>query len=500
VTEWNIEEMKQFVINGPNKHPGANYIIRNDRHRIDLRYIKDLTLIADTIKPGFIVERHLIDGDLVLFNRQPSLHRMSIMAHKVKVMEGKTFRLSPLVCIPYNADFDGDEMNLHVPQGEEARAEADYLLKVQRHIISPKNGVAILGGVQDFISAACILTMPETLLDRKTTFQLLEWGNVFQNYPEFSLDHFRPVVTDLEPLYSGKNIFNIFLPYDLNVKQESMFYLASSRFRVNDGRESSIDKNRTVMVQNGHLISGILDKNTYGCNKASFLSKIAKQSGMDKAKQYIEDSSQMLLCFLQNFPITLGLDDLDFIRIQNKIKDLVKNAEKQCEIYIKAYINHNIKILPKRIGKTYQESLDLKIKEILDILKENVLSIIDKCIGNKNHLKIMTKSGAAGSFLNLNLMGGIIGQQMLRGQRINFGYYNRILPHFKINDITLQPRGFIRNSYYNGLNPIEFFMDAIIGRDKLVNKAVRVGITGYMQRRLVKAQLKILSNLSMEMI
>ena len=92
------------------------------------------------LAPGFTVERHLADGDLVLFNRQPSLHRMSIMAHEVKIMKGRTFRLNLTVCPPYNADFDGDEMNLHVPQSEEARTEAELLLKVQEHILSPRVG------------------------------------------------------------------------------------------------------------------------------------------------------------------------------------------------------------------------------------------------------------------------------------------------------------------------------------------------------------------------
>ena len=112
VNDWNIEEMKQLVLNGPNKHPGANYIIRSDRRRIDLRYVKDREMIADMLAPGFTVERHLNDGDLVLFNRQPSLHRMSIMAHEVKIMKGKTFRLNLTVCPPYNADFDGDRKSV----------------------------------------------------------------------------------------------------------------------------------------------------------------------------------------------------------------------------------------------------------------------------------------------------------------------------------------------------------------------------------------------------
>ena len=96
-------------------------------------------------KPGLQVERHLIDGDVVIFNRQPSLHRMSMMVHEVRVMEGHTFRFNLAVCTPYNADFDGDEMNLHVIQSEEARAEAKIMMRVQEHILTPRYGGAVIG-------------------------------------------------------------------------------------------------------------------------------------------------------------------------------------------------------------------------------------------------------------------------------------------------------------------------------------------------------------------
>ncbi|MHA2232661.1 MAG: DNA-directed RNA polymerase subunit A', partial [Candidatus Hodarchaeales archaeon] len=147
VTEWNIEEMKELVMSGPVAHPGSNYIIRPDSKRVDLRYVADLKETAETIENGFVVERHLRDGDIVLFNRQPSLHRMSIMAHEVRVMPHRTFRLNLCVCTPYNADFDGDEMNLHVPQSEEARAETRVLMRVQEQILSPRYGGPIIGAI-----------------------------------------------------------------------------------------------------------------------------------------------------------------------------------------------------------------------------------------------------------------------------------------------------------------------------------------------------------------
>ncbi|GAG91141.1 unnamed protein product, partial [marine sediment metagenome] len=218
VNPWNIEEMKQLVINGPIDHPGANYIIRTDNRRIDLRYVKNRDVIAETLVPGYIVERHLNNGDLVLFNRQPSLHRMSIMAHEVKIMDGRTFRLNLTICPPYNADFDGDEMNLHVPQSEEARTEAELLLKVQEHMLSPRFGGPIIGGIQDFISTVYQFTSKDSVYNIKDTLKLLYLGRIFDTNPDFSIIDLTPVTTDPEPKYSGKSIFSALFPKDLNLR------------------------------------------------------------------------------------------------------------------------------------------------------------------------------------------------------------------------------------------------------------------------------------------
>jgi len=183
VTIWNLEEMKKYVINGPQKYPGALYVVRPDGKRIRLEFVADREKVAESLEPGFIIERHLKDGDISIFNRQPSLHRMSIMAHYVKVLPYKTFRLHLSVCPPYNADFDGDEMNLHIPQSEEARTEARILMQVQDQILSPRFGGPIIGAIRDFITSAYLLTRKSTKLTKKWT---------------------------------GKQIFSLFLPKGLN--------------------------------------------------------------------------------------------------------------------------------------------------------------------------------------------------------------------------------------------------------------------------------------------
>jgi DNA-directed RNA polymerase III subunit RPC1 len=135
-----MEKMKRVIKNGPEVHPGANFWTSgSDGTQSSLMYA-NRKKIAEELKIGDLVERHLENGDTVLFNRQPSLHRVSIMAHRVRVMPNRTFRFNECVCTPYNADFDGDEMNIHFPQTEEAKAEARILMDVKQNLLVPKSG------------------------------------------------------------------------------------------------------------------------------------------------------------------------------------------------------------------------------------------------------------------------------------------------------------------------------------------------------------------------
>ena len=112
------------------------------------------------------VERHIIDDDLVIFNRQPTLHKMSMMGHRVKILPWSTFRLNLSVTTPYNADFDGDEMNLHVPQSLETRAEIQEMIMVPRMILTPQSNRPVMGIVQDSLTAATKMTKRDVFLEK----------------------------------------------------------------------------------------------------------------------------------------------------------------------------------------------------------------------------------------------------------------------------------------------------------------------------------------------
>ncbi|MFW9998872.1 MAG: DNA-directed RNA polymerase subunit A' [Candidatus Hermodarchaeota archaeon] len=484
VNDWNIEEMKQMVLNGPFRHPGANYIIRNDRRRIDLRYVKNRKIIADMLAPGFTIERHLNDGDLVLFNRQPSLHRMSIMAHEVKIMEGRTFRLNLTVCPPYNADFDGDEMNLHVPQSEEARTEAELLLKVQEHILSPRFGGPILGGIQDFISSVFQFTSKNSLYNKKDTLKLLYFGDIYKNNPNFSLVQLTPVITDPEPMYSGKEIFSSLFPDDLNIKVKSKF---CKKCEICEEENCSYDA--YVVIENGKLITGTVDENSFGAMQSnSILQRIIKDHGNARGAQFLDSATKMLLYVIRQNGMTMGLDEV-YVHghAYEEIQKILKDANLESEKLINAFYENDTKILRRAPGRSMRETLELRIRQVLAEARKQAEETAAEFIGDEAHSVIMTKSGARGNILNLGQMSAVVGQQAIRGERINRGYSMRTLPHFKVNDLSPKSRGFVSSSYRNGLKPVEFFFHAMGGREGLVDTAVRTSTSGYMQRRLVNA-------------
>ncbi len=251
VTEYNLEEVRNLIRRGPDIHPGATSLEGPDGNRFDLRYA-DREELAKMVEPGYKIERHLKDEDIVLFNRQPSLHRMSIMAHEVKVMPGQTFRLHLAVCPPYNADFDGDEMNLHLPQSKEAQAEARTLMKVQEQILSPKSGAPIIGGIQDHITGLYLLTRRGFTLNREDAQQLLASAGVDPDLPEPSGKE------DGEEYWTGKDIFSLFLPDDLNLTYKANICDGPGECheceRWKDGR-CEIDGR--VKIEDGNLLRGL---------------------------------------------------------------------------------------------------------------------------------------------------------------------------------------------------------------------------------------------------
>ncbi len=468
VTEWNIERLKKLVVNGPTKFPGANYIVRPDGVKIRLDFVEDRETIANNIEIGYLVERHLSDGDIVMFNRQPSLHQMSIMGHYVRVLPNKTFRLHPSVCPPYNADFDGDEMNLHVPQSEEARAEAILLMRVQDQIISPRYGGPIIGALRDFITGAYLLTKDDTTLTPQEFANLAMLAGYQGNFPD-------PAVKGKGgPLYTGKQLFSLFLPKDFN-------YVITSKWS-----KGTKGPSKDVVIKNGQLVSGVIDKASIGAEEPdSVLHRIAKDYDYDTAKRFLNSILIMLKQFITGYGFSYGYADLE---LSGKTKETILTDIHESYDKVYDFISQAKKgTLQLSRGLSAEEALEAYIVNELSKARDRAGSMADKSFDETNAGRIMATTGARGSSLNIGQMAGALGQQSIRGRRIHKGYANRALPHFKENDTNPDSRGFVKSNYRDGLSTLEFFFHAMGGREGLVDTAVRTQQSGYMQRRLINA-------------
>ncbi len=468
VSAWNIEKLKKLVLNGPNVYPGANYIIRPDGVKIRLDYVTDRASVSDSLMPGYNVERHLLDGDIVIFNRQPSLHRMSIMAHNVRVLPYRTFRLHPAVCPPYNADFDGDEMNLHVPQSQEARAEAALLMRVQDQLISPRYGGPIIGGIRDFITGAFLLTKDETLLTLDELANLAYLGGYSGPLPKPQIEK------DGRLYYSGKQLFSLFLPKDFN-------FVITSKWN-----KSARLQGKDVVIKNGELVSGVIDKASIGAEEPdSVLHRIAKDYGNENAKKFLDSILIMLKTYITHIGFSYGYSDLWLSdETRKEIHDVIDKTYNKINELILQYKEGT---LPLTRGLSPEEALELYVVNELSRARDRAGKTADKSFPDNNSGVIMASTGARGSTLNIGQMTAALGQQSIRGKRIVKGYRNRALSHFKPGEQNPDSKGFVKSNYRDGLNPIEFFFHAMGGREGLVDTAVRTQQSGYMQRRLINA-------------
>ena len=468
VTDWNIEKLKKLVINGPDKFPGVNYILRPDGVKIRLDFVEDRSIIADSLEAGYLVERHLLDGDIVLFNRQPSLHQMSIMGHHVRVLPGKTFRLHPSVCPPYNADFDGDEMNLHVPQSEESRAEALLLMRVQEQLISPRFGGPIIGALRDFITGAYLLTKDDTILSTQEFYNYAMLGDYQGKLPE-------PKIKNKDgSFFTGKQLFSIFLPSDFNFIMTSKWSKGTKKVE------------KDIVIKNGELVSGVIDKASIGAEEPeSVLHRIAKDYGNEQAKKFLNSILIIIKQFITDYGFSYGYSDLE---LSEKDREAILNDIN--ETYNKVYDltdQLNKKTLSPMRGMTREETAEALITYELGKARDRAGITANSNLSDDNAGKIMATTGARGSALNVGQMAGALGQQSRRGKRLHTGFSNRTLSHFKEYDHNPDSHGFVKSNFRDGLSTLEFFFHAMGGREGLVDTAVRTQQSGYMQRRLINA-------------
>ena len=455
VTPYNIKYLTGLVKNGRDIYPGANFVLRinyrdgkSEIQKIDLKYRKK----AIKLNYGDIVERHAVDGDHVLFNRQPTLHKPSMMGHTIQVIDNddlNTFRMSVSVCKPYNADFDGDEMNIHLSQSIQARNELKRIANVQYQIVGAKDSSPIIGCQQDTLSGAYMLTEPSVKIKG------WEVANILCNTTsetKFNIN--------MNKEYTGHEIFSHIIPVGINNTKKS-------------------DDKVTFQILNGQLTTGYLDKSSLSFAKNSIIHFIWDKFGPNKTRKFIDDSQRLILNYLLLRGQTVGFKDtLIDKKMEDQIQQIINQKILESKYTITQYEN-----------ETDQISLEIIEKSLvseLETVQANIGQMLMSHLNINNFFWTAAKSGAKGNSTNIAQVSAVIGQNMIDGSRIKKKIEGRSLIYWHKDDDTPEARGFIKNSYLVGLRGFEFFYNATAGREGLIDTAIRTASTGYIQRQLIK--------------
>jgi DNA-directed RNA polymerase subunit A' len=451
VTPWNIDDAKKFIEN--KEYPTVLNVITKEGIRKRLTETNREEILK-TVAPGYIIERQLIDGDIGLMNRQPTLHRLSVMAHLVKVLPGKTMRIHVSTCFPYNADFDGDEMNFHLPQSLEAQAEARYLMQPKNLILSPRDGKPIMSIEEDEIIGMYGLTKDGAVFAKDEACLLLATCGIYE-LPK----------PDKKGMYSGKAIFSMLLPDDLNFEDKH--------------------GNQNITIKNGEIVDGMVSESFVGESNGSLILKIFEDYGPDFTTQFLLKMAKMSVRVTAFLGTTISIKDYYNSETLNKDRSkIVTDVETKAEGLVQSYKDGKLDSLP---GYTKRETLEMEVMAELEGARTMAIKALNKNIGPENSTMLMAMVKARGNMLNFVQTSMLLGQQAVRGKRPSRGYNGRVLPYFKRNDKNPVSKGFVPSSFSTGLGVIEFFMHAMGSRDSAMSKSLVIAQSGYLQRRLVNA-------------
>ena len=461
VTPYNLDMLYKLIQNGPDKWPGAKTIVRKDGRMISLKHVNTKEIV---LYNGDVVNRHLLDKDILLFNRQPTLHKMSMMGHRVKVLPYKTFRMNVLCTRPYNADFDGDEMNAHIPQSYEATVELEEIAAVPHHIITPRHAKPMIGVYQDTLVGSYRLTQPGIEFTRREFMNLMMWNKRFEGRV--------PKGRGLNGRWTGQQVLSQIIP-PINLEMGNKQY-------KDDKRPENF-----VKIREGDITQGQFDKDVYSKPSKGIIHVTFNDYSPTDTVNMIDCLQNTIEQFLVYDGFSVGISDMVADeKTKEKIEEDIKKRKKEVENIM---LQIHLDLFENNTGKSNQEEFENKVFNSLNKATEEAGKTGLSSLADENRLVAMVRAGSKGSTINIAQMMACVGQQAPEGKRIPYGFTDRTLPHYKKYDDGAEARGFVESSFIRGLTPQEFFFHAMSGREGLIDTAVKTATTGYIQRRLIKA-------------
>ncbi|RMD40401.1 hypothetical protein DV735_g4715, partial [Chaetothyriales sp. CBS 134920] len=534
VTAANYDAMAKAVINGCDKWPGAaaleneNGMVMSlkrktlEQRRALAKQLRTTTVAGargDQVKK---VYRHLQTGDVVIMNRQPTLHKPSMMGHKAKVLSNqKTIRMHYANCNTYNADFDGDEMNMHFPQSELARAEASQVADTDHQYLSATAGKPLRGLIQDHISIAVQFTSRDTFLTRDQYHELLycclrpeELHTVFDRILTLP-----PAIVKPQQLWTGKQVISTILknitPHQLdgiNLTSKSSTPAESwgettvqnpEKFEVTASKVAFKDTEQVVIFKDGYHASGILDKGQIGPAAGGLVHSVHELYGHVVAGKLLSVLGRVLTRVLNERAWSCGMEDLYLTPAgdRERREELKKAAQLGFETAVeyvtlkKDQVDQHSPALLGRLENVLRNDDQLngldqmyksKVKSVTDAVSKACMPAGLRKPFPRNQMQAMTISGAKGSSVNANLISCNLGQQVLEGRRVPVMVSGKTLPSFQAFETDPGAGGYVRGRFLTGIKPQEYFFHAMSGREGLIDTAVKTAKSGYLQRCVVK--------------
>lgn len=468
VTPYNLDMLYKLIQNGPDKWPGAKTIVRKDGRMISLKHVNTKEIV---LYNGDVVNRHLLDKDILLFNRQPTLHKMSMMGHRVKVLPYKTFRMNVLCTRPYNADFDGDEMNAHIPQSYEATVELEEIAAVPHHIITPRHAKPMIGVYQDTLVGSYRLTQPGIEFTRREFMNLMMWNKRFDG----AMPTARAGSVGKQR-WTGQQVLGALMP-PINLE------MGNKSFDKDKG--DNTDSDNYVKIVQGDIVQGVVDGDIYMKPSKGIIHVAYNDHGPKDTVDLLDSLQNTVENFLVLNGFSVGISDLIADEeTNNTIRAKIQERKKQVEQVI---LQVHLDLFDNNTGKTNQQEFEDQIFGILNQATSDAGSAGQQSLSSENRLLAMVRSGSKGEPLNVAQMMACLGQQAIEGKRVPYGFTDRTLPHYKKYDDSSEARGFIESSFIRGLTPQQFFFHAMSGREGLIDTAVKTADTGYIQRQLIKS-------------
>ncbi|KAJ5091454.1 hypothetical protein NUU61_006324 [Penicillium alfredii] len=516
VTNHNFWELKEAVINGPDRYPGASSIENENGQVINLKFksLDERTALANQLlapsnwrmkgSRNKKVYRHLTTGDYVLMNRQPTLHKPSIMGHKARVLPNeRTIRMHYANCNTYNADFDGDEMNMHFPQNELAQAEARMLADADHQYLVATSGKPLRGLIQDHISMGTWFTCRDSFFDEEDYHQLL-YSCLRPENSHIVTDRIQlvePAVLKPRYMWTGKQVITTILK---NIKpQERAGITLKSKSSTPGDRWGKGNEEGEVIFKDGEFLCGILDKKQLGPTAGGLIDSIHEIYGYATAGKLIGVLGRLLTRFLNMRAFTCGIDDLRLTKEGDRIRKekLSTAANMGREVALK-YVTLDQTTVPDQDAE-----LNRRLEEVLrEDEKQSGLDSVSNARSAKlsseitgaclpaglakpfpwNQMQSMTISGAKGSGVNANLISCNLGQQVLEGRRVPVMISGKTLPSFRAYETHPMAGGYVCGRFLTGIKPQEYYFHAMAGREGLIDTAVKTSRSGYLQRCLIK--------------